>query len=78
MCDFPKNQIKTTGVEMGEFIKQNDQFIYRQEDGRITAWFHDFEEHLELAHEGDPRFKMILYVLVIVGMIYLAGVFTFF
>ena len=63
---------------MGNLIKQNDQLTYQQDDGEITAWFDGFEEHLELAHEGDPKFQMIFYILVIIGLVYLTNVFIFF
>jgi len=63
---------------MGNLIKQNDQLIYQQDDGEITAWFEGFEEHLELAHEGDPKFQTIFYILVIIGLVYLTNVFIFF
>jgi hypothetical protein len=63
---------------MGEIVRQEDEIVYRQEDGEVTAWLTNFEEKMELAHEGSPTFKKIFYLLVFAGVIYLVGIFAFF
>ena len=60
---------------MGKFIKRNHALVYRQDDGEITAWLHDFEEIMELPHEGAALYKKIFYLLVIAGLIYLFLIF---
>jgi hypothetical protein len=62
---------------MGRFAKHGDEFVYQQDDGEITAWFKDFEEKLELPHEGTPAYKKIFFLLVGIGLIYLLAVFVF-
>ena len=61
---------------MGKFAKHNHELVYQQDDGEITAWLTDFEEKLELPHEGTPAFKKIFFLLVITGIIYLLAVFV--
>lgn len=60
---------------MGEIVGDGKEITYRQADGEITAWLTDFEEKLELAHSGSPKFKRIFYLLVAVGVLYLSFVF---
>ena len=60
---------------MGEFVTKDGQLVYQQDDGEITAWLNDFEEKMELPHEGSSRYKKIFYFLVIIGIIYLIAVF---
>mgnify|MGYP001817897025 FL=1 len=52
--------------------------VYRQADGEITAWLTDFEEKMELTHEGSPIFKKIFYLLVAAGIFYLSLIFIFY
>jgi len=61
---------------MGNLIEQNDERVYRQDDGEITAWLTDFVEKTELRHEGSRGYKKIFYLLVTIGCVYLALVFT--
>lgn len=63
---------------MGQIIKKDNEIVYRQDDGEITAWLTDFEEKTELSHEGSPLFGKIFYVCVIAGVLYLTYVFLFF
>lgn len=63
---------------MGEINVNGDEVTYRQADGEITAWLNDFEEKMELAHIGLPKYKRILYILVAVGVLYLGLVFLFY
>lgn len=60
---------------MGRLEKEGEAFIYRQDDGEVTAWLADDEEKLILAHEGDRQYKRVFYVLVLSGLIYLTVVF---
>jgi hypothetical protein len=62
---------------MGRLENDGDSFVYRQEDGEITAWLADDEEKMVLAHEGDRQYKRVFYALVLSGLIYLAVVFFF-
>jgi len=62
---------------MGQIIKTDEHFEYRQEDGEPTAWFSDIEEKMELSHEGSPAYKKIFYVLISMGFLYLIIVFLF-
>jgi hypothetical protein len=60
---------------MGTIEKNGETFVFRQDDGEITAWFEDVEEKMVLAHKGSPTYKKVFYVLVIAGIFYLAFVF---
>jgi hypothetical protein len=62
---------------MGRLAKHDDEFVYQQDDGEITAWFTDFEEKLALPHEGTPAYKKIFFLLVGIGLVYLLAVFVF-
>ena len=61
---------------MGRYIQHDNEFVYQQDDGEITAWLTDFEEKLELPHEGTPAYKKVFFLLVITGLIYLLAVFV--
>lgn len=63
---------------MGKIVKQDNRPAYQQDDGEITAWFHESEEKMELSHKGDPRYKKIFYLLVMAGLLYLILIFTIF
>ena len=63
---------------MGEITIEGDEVVYRQADGEITAWLTDFEEKMELTHEGSPIFKKIFYLLVAAGIFYLSLIFIFY
>jgi len=63
---------------MGEIVIEGDEVVYRQADGEITAWLTDFEEKMELAHESSPKFKLIFYLLVVIGIFYLSFVYIFY
>ena len=60
---------------MGKFNEHNNELVYQQDDGEITAWLTDFEEKMELPHEGTPAYKKIFFLLVGIGVIYLLAVF---
>ncbi|MCK5096772.1 MAG: hypothetical protein KAR45_01650 [Desulfobacteraceae bacterium] len=61
---------------MGKLIKTNEHFEYQQENGEPTAWFPDVEEIMELAHKGSPVYRIIFYILISIGLLYLLIVFT--
>ncbi len=63
---------------MGNFIKQDSEMVYQQDDGEITAWFYDFEEKMELSHKGTSMHQKLFYLLVAAGLIYLTVVFVFY
>jgi len=56
-----------TGIE-----KDGEEIIYRQDDGEITAWLTDFEEKMELSHPGDPFYKKIFFLMVVIGLFHLS------
>jgi hypothetical protein len=59
---------------MGKIEKVNGTYVFRQDDGEITAWFDHIDEHMELAHEGRPAYKKFFYLLVSIGVIYLTSI----
>jgi hypothetical protein len=61
---------------MGRYVKQDDEIVYQQDDGEITAWFSGFEEKMTLPHEGSSGYKKIFYLLVMAGIIYLILIFA--
>ena len=61
---------------MGRFVKYDDELVYQQDDGEITARLAGFEEKMELPHEGSAGYKKIFHLLVAIGFIYLIVVFT--
>ena len=63
---------------MGKFVTKDRELVYQQDDGEITAWLNDFEEKMELPHEGSFKYKKIFYLLVIIGLIYLILLFFIF
>ena len=63
---------------MGEITVEGDEIVYRQKDGEITAWLTDFEEKMELAHQGSSKFKRVFYLLVTAGILYLFVIFMFY
>ena len=60
---------------MGSIEKNGSKYIYRQADGEITARFDSIEEKMVLAHEGRPFYKKVFYILVLLGVGYLAFIF---
>lgn len=62
---------------MGTIEKKEDSFVFRQDDGEITAQFDHIEEKMVLAHEGSPKYKKVFYLLVLAGVLYLTFIFMF-
>lgn len=63
---------------MGEIVTQGAETVYRQLDGEITARLTNFEEKMELIHEGSNTYKRIFHLLVAVGAIYLSAIYIFY
>ncbi len=60
---------------MGQTIKTDDHFEYRQETGETTAWFSDTKEKMAITHKSLPGYKPIFYTFIGIGAIYLILVF---
>ena len=62
---------------MGKIEKSpdGDEFVFRQDNGEITAWFSSIAEKMVLAHEGSPAYKKVFYFLVLAGALYLTFIF---
>ena len=58
--------------------RQGQEFVYKQDDGEITAWFTGFEEKMELAHKGTPFYRKVFFLLVLIGLLYLGVIFLLF
>jgi hypothetical protein len=63
---------------MGRIEKDGEKIIYRQDDGEVTARFSNFEEKMELGHEGTKGYKKIFCILVLIGFLYLGIIFLLF
>ncbi|GAI81918.1 unnamed protein product, partial [marine sediment metagenome] len=44
----------------------------------FALWLTNFEEKMELAHEGMQKYKKIFYIAVLIGFLYLGIIFLFF
>jgi len=60
---------------MGKIEKKGKEFVFKQEDGEITARFNNNREKMVLNHEGSPNYKKGFYLLVILGVLYLTFIF---
>jgi len=60
---------------MGQLERSDNQWVYKQDDGEITARFIDYREHKVLSHAGDSAYRKAFYILVVIGLIYLGIVF---
>jgi len=58
--------------------RQEQERVYKQDDGEITAWLTDFEEKMELAHQGSPFYRKVFFLLVLLGLLYLGVIFLLF
>ena len=52
-----------------------EEVVYKQDNGEISAWLTNFEEKMELGHEGTQKYKNIFYAAVLISFIYLALLF---
>jgi len=60
---------------MANIEKSEAVFIYRQDDGEITARFESIEEKMVLSHEGSTLYRRIFNLLIVAGGLYLAYIF---
>ena len=60
---------------MGLIKKEGEGLVFQQDDGEITARFIDYEEKMELTHEGHPNYQKVFKILVLLGVIYLVFIF---
>ena len=60
---------------MGKIVKKGKEYVFRQDNGEITARFSSIAEKMVLAHKGCPTYKKVFYLLVLVGVFYLAFIF---
>ncbi len=58
--------------------REGQELVYKQDDGEITAWLTGFEEKMELVHEGSPFYQKVFFLLVFIGVFYLAAIFLLF
>ncbi|MCD6255962.1 MAG: hypothetical protein J7J44_06800 [Deltaproteobacteria bacterium] len=63
---------------MGRIEKEGEDIVYKQDDGEITAWLTNFEEKMVLGHEGEPRYKKIFHIVVLIASLYLGIIFLLF
>lgn len=61
---------------MGKIEKNGETFVFRQDDGEITARFKNIAEKMVLAHEGSPTYKKVFTLLVVAGVLYLTFIFS--
>lgn len=52
-----------------------EEVVYKQDNGEISAWLTNFEEKMELGHEGTQKYKNIFYAAVLVSVIYIGILF---
>jgi hypothetical protein len=62
-------------VDVGTIEKDGGKYVFRQDNGEITARFDSIEEKRVLAHEGRPFYKRLFILLVAAGVLYLALIF---
>ena len=63
---------------MGTIEKSEDAFIYRQDDGEITAQFDTAEEKMVLSHQGSRPYRLVFNLLILAGGLYLVYIFFLF
>ena len=57
---------------MGKIVQRDNETVYQQDDGEITAWLTGFEEKMALEHKGARSYRHVVHLLVAVGVLYLA------
>lgn len=62
---------------MGKIEKEGEEVVYKQDNGEISAWLTNFKEQMVLGHEGEPKYKKIFHILVLIGFLYLGIIFLF-
>ena len=63
---------------MGKLEKNGEEFVFRQDDGEITARFKNIAKKMVLAHEGSPTYKKVFTLMVLAGVLYLTFIFIFY
>jgi len=63
---------------MGRIEKEGEEVVYKQDNGEITAWLANFEERMELTHEGTSEYKKVFWVIVLMAFSYLIIILMFF
>lgn len=63
---------------MAGYAEHNNERVYMQDNSEITARFPGYEEKMELAHKGSPRYKKIFHILVFSGALYLVLVWVYY
>lgn len=63
---------------MGRIEKEGEEVVCKQDNGEITAWLTNFEERMELTHEGTSEYKKVFWVIVLMAFSYLIIILTFF
>ena len=63
---------------MGRIEKEEKEVVYKQDNGELTAWLTNFEEKMELAHEGTPRYKKIFWIIVLMAALYFVTILLLF
>ena len=61
---------------MGIIENSEEGFVYRQDDGEITARFESIEEKMVLSHEGSTLYRRVFNLLMLAGGLYLAAIFV--
>ena len=57
---------------MGQYVKEGEDLVYKQDDGETTAVLTDFEEKTELGHEGTKTARHVFHLFVAAALLYLA------
>lgn len=60
---------------MGVVEKDGEQFVFRQDDGEVTARFGSIEEKRVLSHKGNRFYRWVFNLLVLAGVFYLTLIF---
>jgi len=63
---------------MGRIEKEEKEVVYKQDNGEITAWLTNFEERMELTHEGTSEYKKAFWIIVLMAFSYLISILMFF
>ncbi len=63
---------------MSDLEKIDDQWVFRHDDGSITARFKDNRQKMVLTHQGTPTYRKVFFVLVTVGLAYLGGIYFYY
>jgi hypothetical protein len=62
---------------MGQYVKEGNDLVYKQDNGEITAVLTDFEEKMELGHEGSSKVRQVFHLFLLLSIIYIAWIIFF-